>query len=212
MASIALVVVEPGSNWPAFVCGAAHDVVGLSQASGEPNGVTLQRVCDRAEHSRAAVRLAVLACNADVDDESIHQRAFTASRLLTAVAHTDGGQLILSGSGCASAALRLGIVGLAATLSNVVLESLASVSVRIGDGVVWYSVARPSRAAGAAPSRAEIVEPSFAAALRDRNAEGAALALGLDCHSSFPQTWRLEATALERSQKGGVRERKGLPS
>ncbi len=211
MASIALVVVEPGSDWPAFVCGTAHDVVGLGQASGEPNGVTLQRVCDRAEHSRAAVCLAVLACNADVDDESIHRRAFTASRLLTAVAHTDGGQLILSGSSGASAALRLGLVGLAATLSNVVLENLASVSVRIGDGVVWCSVARPSRSA-AAPARAEMVEPSFAAARRDRYAEGAALALDLDCLSSLPQTWRLDANGFERSQKGRVRERKALPS
>jgi hypothetical protein len=123
MASIALVVMEPGSDWPAFVCGAAHDVVGLGQASGEPNGVTLQRVCDRAEHSRTAVRLAVLACNAGVDDESIHRRAFTASRLLTAVAHIDGGQLILSGSSGASATLRLGLVGLATTLSNTVPET-----------------------------------------------------------------------------------------
>jgi hypothetical protein len=64
MTAIALVVVEPGSVWPAFVCGAEHDVVGLSQASGE--GVTLQRVCERAKHSHAAVRLAVLACNAEV--------------------------------------------------------------------------------------------------------------------------------------------------
>jgi hypothetical protein len=211
MASIALVVVEPGSDWPAFVCGAGHDVVGLSQASGESNGVTPQRVCDRAEHSGAAVRLAVLACNAEVDDDSIHRRAFTASRLLTTVAHTNGGQLILSASSCASAALRLGLVGLAATLSNVVLENLASVSVRIGDRVVWCSVARPSRSAGA-PARAEMVERLFAAALRDRNAGGAALALDLDCLSSLPQTWRLDANAFEHFPKGGVRERKALPS
>jgi hypothetical protein len=175
MASIVLVVVEPGSDWPAFVCGAAHDIVGLSQARGEPNGVTVQRVCDRAERSRALVRLAVLACNADVDDESIHRRAFTASRLLKAVAHTDGGQLILSGSSVASASLRLGLVGLAATLSKAMPENLASVSVRIGDGVVWCSAARPSRPTGA-PARAEMVEPSFAAARPDRGAEGAALA------------------------------------
>jgi hypothetical protein len=211
MTSIVLVVVEPGSDWPAFVCGAAHDVIGLSQASGEPNGVMVQRVCDRAEHSRAVVRLAVLACNADVDDESIHRRAFTASRLLTAVARTDGGQLILSGGSFASAALRLGLIGMAATLSNAVQENLASVSVRIGDGVVWCSVAGPSRPAGAWV-RTEMAEPSSAATRRDRNAEGAALASDLDCLSSLPPTWRLDVNGFEHSPKGGIRERKALPS
>jgi hypothetical protein len=164
MTAIALVVVEPGSVWPAFVRGAEHDVVGLSQASGE--GVTLQRVCDRAEHSRAAVRLAVLACNADVDEESIRRRAVAASRLLTAVAQTEGGELILSGSNLACASLRLGLIGLAAKLSNTaVLENLASVSVRIGDGVVWCSVTGPSRPAGA-PAGVEMAEASERSAKR----------------------------------------------
>jgi hypothetical protein len=210
MASIALVVVEPGSDWPAFVSGVAHDIVGLSQASGEPNGVTVQRACDRAKRSRAVVLLSVLACNADVDDESVHLRAFTASRLLTAVAHTDGGQLVLSGSSFASASLRLGLIGLAATLSNAVPENLASVSVRIGDGVVWCSAARPSRPAGAT-ARTEMTE-SFAAARPDRNTEGAAFASDLGRLSSLRQTWRLDANGFERSPQGGVRERKALPS
>jgi hypothetical protein len=130
----------------------------------------------------------------------MHRRAFTASRLLTAVAHTAGGRLILSGSSCASAALRLGLVGLAVTLSNVVLENLASVSVRIGDGVVWCSVARPSRPVGA-PAPTEMAAPSFAAALLDRNAEGTAFASDLDCLSSLPQTWRLNASGSSAPKK-----------
>lgn len=133
MASIALVVVEPGSDWPAFVRGAAHDIIALGQANGGLDAGALQRVCDRAERSQTLVRLAVLACSGNVDDESIHRRAYAASRLLGAVARADG-HLVLSAGKGACAALRLGLSGLASTLRHALGESLATVSVRIGQG------------------------------------------------------------------------------
>jgi hypothetical protein len=98
MASIALAVVEPGSDWPAFVRGAAHDVVALSQTREDTDSL--------------------LACSEDLDDESIHRYACTASHLFTAVARTDGGPLILSADKGASPALRLGLIGLASTLAT----------------------------------------------------------------------------------------------
>lgn len=69
MASIALVVAEPGSDWPAFVRGAAHNVVALSHTGGDIDSGTLQWVWDRAARSSAVVRLAVLACSEYVDDD-----------------------------------------------------------------------------------------------------------------------------------------------
>jgi hypothetical protein len=144
MASIALIVVEAGSNWPAFVRGAADEVVALSQAAEDADGSTLQRVCDRAAHSCTRVRLAVLACNADVDDESIHWRNVTASRLVEAVVRTAGGHFVLSAGSHASAAVQLGLVRLAATFDDAGRETLASVSVRAGGRVVWRRVAPPS--------------------------------------------------------------------
>jgi|HubBroStandDraft_1064217.scaffolds.fasta_scaffold01361_15 hypothetical protein len=118
MASIARVVVEAGSDWPAFVRGAADEVVALSQATEDADGGALERACGRAEHSCTTVRLAVLACNADVDDESIRRRTVTASRLVEAVVHTAGGHFVLSARNHASAALQLGLIRLGATLRN----------------------------------------------------------------------------------------------
>jgi hypothetical protein len=47
MASIARVVVEAGSDWPAFVRGAADEVVALSQATEDADGGALERACGR---------------------------------------------------------------------------------------------------------------------------------------------------------------------
>jgi len=154
MTSIALVVVEAGSDWPAFVRGAADEVVALSQAIEEADGGALERACGRAEHSCTTVRLAVLACNADVDDESIRRRTVTASRLVEAVVRTAGGHFVLSARNHPSAALQLGLIRLAATLRNAGRETLASVSVRTGCRVVWRRVARRSGPAGT-------LEPAF---------------------------------------------------
>jgi hypothetical protein len=213
MVSIALVVVESGSHWPAFVRGAAHDVVALSQASGEPCGIALERACERAERSYTAVRLAVLVCNADLDDESIHRRAFTASRLLKTVSRTKGGNVVLSAREGACAALRVGLVGLAATLSNTVLENWASVSVRIGDGIVWR-VARPvAPPCGSYGTPGyDRVDESFAIARRDGRAEGVRPESGPGRLSSLPKTWRLAASGFDGSPKGRNPERKCLLS
>jgi hypothetical protein len=213
MASITLVVVEVGSDWPEFVCGDACDVVALSQASGEPDGIMLQRACERAGRSGAVVQLAVMACNAEADDESIHWRAFTASRLLTAVARTEGGRLILSASKGASAALRLGLLGLATTLADALPERSASVSVRVGDRMVW-PVARP--AVGPVCRDGSLLgtwatEPLLAMTRRDGRAEPALLAPELPLLS--PNAWDLDARCSSRPKaKGGPHERKPLPS
>ncbi len=138
MASVALVVVESGSDWPPFVHGDADDVVALSQSNVDLDSGALQRACGRAQHSQTAVRLAVLACGGEVDDASIHRRAVTADRLLAAVAHATGGQLVLSARHGASTALRLGLIGLASTLSDTTSANLATVSVRVGGSIVWF--------------------------------------------------------------------------
>jgi hypothetical protein len=149
MASIALVVVETGSDWPEFVRGAADEVVALSQPTERTRmGAALERACGRAERSCTVVRLAVLACNADVDDESIRRRTVTASRLVEAVVRTAGGHFVLSARNHPSADLQHGLIHLAATLRNAGRETLASVSVRTGRRVVWPRVARRSGPAG----------------------------------------------------------------
>jgi hypothetical protein len=184
MASIALVVVEPGSDWPPFVRGGAHDVIALSQANVDLDSGALRRACQRAAHSRAGVRLAVLACGSGVDDASIHRRAFTASRLLAAVAPTLGGQLVLSASRGSCAALRLGLIGLASTLSTAATTSLAGVSVRVGYEIIWLD-ARPLVA-------------RLGAALR--------------CASYSHNAWQLDMAGSGGTHKGRNYGRKALPS
>jgi hypothetical protein len=137
MKSLTLIVVEPGADWPDFVCGIAPDIVALG--GGALDGILLERACERAHRSGAVVQLAVLACNREADDESMHRRAFAASRLLMTAARGDSGGLVLSVSGAAHAGLRLGLIGLATTLLHAQQERRARVSVRIGDGIVWFA-------------------------------------------------------------------------
>lgn len=127
---------------------APRNLVALSQATEDADGGALERVCGRAERSCTVVRLAVLACNADVDDESIQRRTVTASRLVEAVVRTAGGHFVLSAGNHPSADLQHGLIQLAATLRNAGRETLASVSVRTGRRVVWRRVARRSGPAG----------------------------------------------------------------
>jgi hypothetical protein len=184
MASVALVVVESGSDWPPFVRGAAHDVVALSQTTVDLDSGALQRACARAQHLRTAVRLAVLACGGEVDDASIHRRALTSGRLLAAVAHATGGQLVLSARDGASAALRLGLIELASTLSNTTIANLATVSVRVGGSLAWFT-AHPI----VVRSRSDVRVVSYS-------------------HNA----WNLDTNGFKRPKRGHVHERKCLPS
>jgi hypothetical protein len=211
MASLMLVVVEPGSHWPEFIWEAEHDIVAWSQASGGLDGVVLQRACARAERSGVAPQLAVIACNADADDESIHRRAFTASRLLRAIAHAVDGGLILSAGKGASAALRTGLLGLAMTLGEALRGSSVSVSVRIGKDIVWPV----ALAAGRHGSRlgAATTKPSDEMTRRQGKEEVALRALDhLRGASLSLSAGYLDTRWFDCPPKGKTHERKILPS
>jgi hypothetical protein len=130
--SLAVVVVESGSAWPAFVSGLGLDLVALNQVPDYASDPALQRACDRAERTGGVVKLAVVACNADVDEAAVRRRTVTAVRLLTALARSDRGLLVLSASVGITPMLRHVLKGLAETLNDALRGSSASVTVCIG--------------------------------------------------------------------------------
>src|SRR5271155_83494 len=104
MAIVSLIVMEPGSVWPGHV-GGSENVV----AVGEHEEGLLQRIRQRLDLLRQRgerIRVAVLACNEATDEASAARRAELAQELLTAVATTGSGRLVLSAAERASMQLR----------------------------------------------------------------------------------------------------------
>ncbi len=133
MAQVALVVMEPGGEWPTFMRGAL-EVVALTRTV-HPMDV-LRSACERADRLGRIIRVAAIACNRDSDTEAMRRRALAAGTVLKSVVRNGRGQLVLTAAGGAPLRLRQELVGLATSLNATLLGSTASVSVRVGRHVL----------------------------------------------------------------------------
>lgn len=130
MGVVALIVMEPGSDWPGHV-GNSDNVV----AAGAGDEPLLPRTRFLAEALRQRcenLRVAVLACNGATDARSADRRADVARELMRAVAPVTLGRLVLSTGSGATAALREQLLALADTLRHEMPASKVTVSLRFG--------------------------------------------------------------------------------
>jgi hypothetical protein len=125
MGVVSLIVMEPGSQWPGHV----RDSENIVAVGHDPDGLV-----DRTRQTLASlrtrgqqVRVAVLACNEATDVASVATRAQLAQELLTAVAGTRFGRLVLTSVERASVQLRRELLSLVGALSH----SLRGASVRV---------------------------------------------------------------------------------
>jgi hypothetical protein len=143
MRSVALVVIEPGSEWPSWVAMQDVDVVAVSDAGLVPEAnahadeaasgqAGLESVRDRIHRLGRPLSLAVLACNGRTDELATERRLAVASTLLDAVRHADLGHLIIHAGRRAPEALRHELIGLTATLGEGLVGTAACVSLRFG--------------------------------------------------------------------------------
>ncbi len=139
-----MVVLEPGSEWPAHIDGLTS-VVGLGPVGDD----LLQRTREElaALHRRnQGVRVAVLACNAATSGEAVGHRAALARALLGAVAQTIHGRLVLSAKDRAPPPLRRALLALAGELTDELVGTTASVS-------LWFTEPSQGRLARPAETR-----------------------------------------------------------
>src|SRR5580658_3789323 len=97
MTTTAMIVMEPGSDWPGQV-GDETNLVAFGQGCDD----LLRRTQDKLgvlQRSRQVIRVAVLACNAATGGAAALGRAQLARALLGAVSSTNSGRLVLSASG-----------------------------------------------------------------------------------------------------------------
>jgi hypothetical protein len=134
MQSLALVVMEPGSEWPERVGRYDADVVVFGQAKGETDDALLGRVRRRVELGRDRLELAVLACNNDKNPEAMDRREIIAQALLDGVLRARRGHLVFSASAGASPGLQQQLLALTATVLEGMASSSACVSVRFESG------------------------------------------------------------------------------
>jgi hypothetical protein len=128
MATVALVVMEPGSEWPGHV-GDYANLVAFSQ-SGEKLLQRTHEKLDALRRRQQDVRVAVLACNGETEGDADGYRVQVAHTLLGAVTSTTFGRLVLSASGRASLRLRQELLSLTGTLSEQIQGTTATVSLR----------------------------------------------------------------------------------
>ena len=129
MATVSLVVMEPGSEWPGHV-GDYANLVAFSH-SGEKLLLRTQEKLDALQRGEQDIRVAVLACNGETaDGEADGYRTQVARTLLSAVSSKTLGRLVLSASGRASVRLREELLALTGTLSAQLQGTTATVSLR----------------------------------------------------------------------------------
>jgi hypothetical protein len=131
MTNVAVVVMEPGSQWPGQV-GDTANMVAIKQSEQDQPQRTRERL-DAIARGRHCVRVAVLACNAATDGPAVAQRAQVASDLLGAVKTAVLGRLVLTASPDASPRLRESLFSLVGDLGQQLRSSSASVSLRFAD-------------------------------------------------------------------------------
>jgi len=128
MTTTAMIVMEPGSEWPGQV-GDATNLVAFGQGCDD----LLRRTQDKLgvlQRSKQVVRVAVLACNVATGHAAAVGRAQLARALLGAVANTNSGRLVLSASGHTSQQLLHELLALAGALAEELRGTSATVSLR----------------------------------------------------------------------------------
>jgi hypothetical protein len=131
MGNVSLIVMEQGSAWPGRV-GDCEDVVAVH----DDKSVLLDRTrlkLDVLRRRGQQLRVAVLACNAETDHESVARRAEVAHELLRQVSSAGFGRLLLSTGKGPSMPLRLEVLSLANALRGTPAGMAVTVNVRFGD-------------------------------------------------------------------------------
>ena len=131
METTAIVVMEPGSDWPGQI-GYSMNVV-ASCDGGEDMFRRTQEKLGALHGSKTGVRVAVLACNSATDGAALVRRAQVARALLGAVTFSTCGRLILGASERASHQLRQELLALAEALNDEVRGTTATVSLRFAE-------------------------------------------------------------------------------
>lgn len=139
MSDSALVVMESGSEWPAWIdeCQASGART-IAQDDAESPGDLARRVGDVAAalgDGECPVQMAVIACNERIDAAAQSARRRAATALLSAMASRGAGRLLFSVNRRASGRARHAISALASDLAESWGEYGVLVSVRFGRGV-----------------------------------------------------------------------------
>jgi hypothetical protein len=135
MARIALVVMEPGSEWPGHV-GDAETLVALRSLDGTLLESTRMRLASL-RLGRDDVRVAVLACSASTDARAHDERAQIADELLGSVLEARRGRLVLTAPmRGAPPLLRQQLIGLAGVLSERLRGTSTTLTLKLSDGRV----------------------------------------------------------------------------
>lgn len=132
MSTTAMIVMEPGSEWPGQI-GDFTNLVAFTHGCDELLHRTQEKLGLLQRHKQS-VRVAVLACSAATDDVHTGLRAQLARSLLGAVAGTTCGRLIFSAGAMAPRELVQALLALAETLAREVRGTSATVSLRVGEG------------------------------------------------------------------------------
>jgi hypothetical protein len=131
MGNVSLIVMEHGGAWPGRVW-ECEDVVAVH----DDRSVLLERTLLKLDLLRRRgqhLRIAVLACNAETDRESVARRAEVAHELLREVSSVGFGRLLLSTGNGASMPLRREVLSLASALRRTSPGMAATVNIRFGD-------------------------------------------------------------------------------
>jgi len=126
MTPTTLVVMEPGSHWPAHIDNLTS-VVGLGSIGDDLLDRTRRKLA-LLGRGKCPVRVAVLACNPAAGTASAGGRGMLARALLAAVSQAIHGRLILSAADGASHQLRGELLTLAGELTGEIRGTSASVS------------------------------------------------------------------------------------
>jgi hypothetical protein len=128
METTALVVMEPGSDWPGQI-GDSMNVVASSDGGEDLFRRTREKII-ALHDSKKAVRVAVLACNFATDGAAVGRRAQLARTLLGAVTCSTFGRFILGASGRASYPFREALLALAGAITEEARGTTVTVSLR----------------------------------------------------------------------------------
>ena len=128
MNGVALVVMEPGSEWPGDV-GMSETLVAM-----KPGQDTVRRTRERLaalHRQREHVQVAVLACNDATDAETTDRRIAVGRALLASISRAWHGRLlVIAPAGRASSLLRQHLLSLAETLTDELRGTSATVTLR----------------------------------------------------------------------------------
>jgi hypothetical protein len=126
----ALVVMEPGSDWPGRI-GKSVTVVTLGPGEDSLLGRTLVQL-ESMLQGKQRIRVAFLACNGSLGSSSAEQRAHLAQVLLRSVTCQGHGRLVVCASGDACRELREELLAMVGSLAEEAQGTPTTVTLRFG--------------------------------------------------------------------------------